>query len=792
MRALVVGLLGIGMATGGVIACALREAPGKGPNMAIGQSLAGCLEGYDAKIREYYNGRSSPQKVNHLFDCTTEALALFLDNTRGEKPGIYTPRELQDFLHKYFLGRQRISNGLLEQFMKLKRALVGGTEVAFTRDEIQKIRAFLQILRENALLLLPDMPLIYGKMTDFSEVQLRTAVSHVMQAGGRLGSEIERLSNFYDFEDFKALLRELEYIFEKDGDGIGPRRIREQFEFLQALKAIFVSPEIRGMGQGDWNQLFKVGTQLHAWWLHMRFIFEREERVLSGPGFRLFTEATELLLDALENSIHRHPEAVIGFRELERLLDANEKFKIVPVSVPTPMLKSVLRPFFQRVLGGESDDAQGRQAPGFSAGAIQRARVAFRQWASTQGGFEALFRRLSSQTPDKHEIWDDLSFTSRELLAEEARTRESAERGDRGDVVTLIREFRPLFHGNDLEITLSSDDPAGLRHSYHNLSQMNWIHAACRFVAQGYAHGDMKTGVAPGLSLAEFQTFYADFRELGIELNQVDPRYSDAPNLRFREGNLFVYHANGDHAIDLNECTELISYLVSIRRLSDRIHDGARAVCQPLDPPMFGRPQYQIGCFTGYYFSQLQRFTARMPGLQKYYRELSAEAKTNFKRYLIAAALRTQSVKRGTIDVADSDGLAGILHYTESLFTRFDADRSGALDTGEVVAAFPTYRQTIADLPGGKLKNDVDYRGLFTYLLAKGYTPDNLWQYAEFWWWKNHPGGWDIRADRSRIFELFSFFKKIGGDPDEVGKGFTWEDGLVSQEALIPSGPSGR
>src|SRR5688572_8220019 len=115
------------VASSAVVGCSLslNEKPPENPVIELGDDM-GCMAGGTQKIKDYIDGQSDDATISKLVQCTSKALQLFSERTRGSDPGKYKPDELEKFLERYFLAPTKFPAGLMTEIMELKKLFLGG------------------------------------------------------------------------------------------------------------------------------------------------------------------------------------------------------------------------------------------------------------------------------------------------------------------------------------------------------------------------------------------------------------------------------------------------------------------------------------------------------------------------------------------------------------------------------------------------------------------------------------------------------------------------------------------
>jgi hypothetical protein len=741
----------------------LNESPVRDTGMEAAGLETPCLDGAAAKFARYLDGAGNGAEIAALCDCADLSIRKFVEHTRGGRPGEYSFDELRSFLRRYFLKDVEISDRLLREAAELKRVGVGGSAGRLTLDELNRTRDLIAAVKAELIRLAPYMPLTRAHAAEMAGSELHTAIGALLDAAANVGRRLDPVGEDYPFERLEGLVTELQ----PHWNGDGPATLLRRLPLARELKvALLFTPRDRIRG-GEWTELLVTVAQWYGLALQYAQLDARHPEWTHGEGraalLRLAAKGRELI----EQAVQRNPGNVIRFAQLNRVIRALEADDL-PVQRET--LVRFLAPAFRGFLGGSEGGPEGRDAIGLTGGAVARAWTAIQRWSEGQRYLEGTFRRIMSES---YRViprgLKEQSFSPAELLRvpvdEALRATGAATRFGTGaaeELRRVIKHQRPFFRGADMEAFFPG--PLGdSRHSFHNLSEANWMRGLARVLITGYAEEPARARAASGVTLQELHRFIEDIRPVMVELKCLDPRRKpeedDLHTKRFLEANLFTYSGNGDGYFDLDEGAELVAFMVSSKRLALRTHRELEKVCQTgaLDP--FGYPVIEPRCFRRELFAGFERYWDHLPGMARYFGRLTPGERAELGRLLEESA-RRKGYTMDWFESADTEGLSLIVMYIEALYTRFDRDGSGALDVDEAREAFRIFRGTLADRTGS---NDRDWLwGLFTYLLKNGTPPErNLGGGLGFWWWRQREPIWSLEADRAMILRIFSEIGKL-------------------------------
>ncbi len=285
----------------------------------------GCLNQFDAKIRNYFKGRSvqdsqeveqNSKDVEAVLDCGVNALSFFMDHVRGESRDAkttkyiisdhYTPDELKRFLETYLLDQKRLPNTLVSGLMSLKVALLGGDANHLSRTDIQRIQTILRTLKIPARAMASFMPLTMERAKTMSLEEIRSAGRALEAAGEIVGTTLSSSAKSYSLDDFKLLLGAVSEVYENGDSGTGPRYFLSHIKVFQGLKLVFVGDGINAVRQDQWKELIKMGARLYSLQLFVSYLSHEKEKTDSAPnpnGKGVERRQWELILTGVEEGL---------------------------------------------------------------------------------------------------------------------------------------------------------------------------------------------------------------------------------------------------------------------------------------------------------------------------------------------------------------------------------------------------------------------------------------------------------------------------------------------------------
>lgn len=759
-------------ALGGCQFSFLEDAPKPVDAIQVAGGGEACLEAALPVIENYFSGSARAEEVGQAWDCASTALDTFMAYTRGRDASSYSALELRSFLESYFLGDVRVSDPLLIEIMRLKQHLLGGELGRVSRDELTRAHAVLSVLKKESLLLLPYVRLI--TMEEPVDLALRrpdrveSAIREVSQATRALGDLFGHSNEPYEIKHLETLLREIQVLYQGRSAWSGPGWLLDHISTFTIAKTFLLKPDGATIAPDEWQTLFARGGDLFGLYLRVHYLLGDRD-LLSGDGLDQLHATLNPLFDLLNEITKSKPDQLIPYGEMDPMVDEILRLKLIDWKVRDTTLKSVVRSVLEKVVnppvGGESVtqgdlDASARPpAPGLrrSMGGLRPENLArFREglmgWLSMQDLWRDLIREAESRDPSLRGKPIPLSVVRKIWPTLQTKYKDQAE-----DLNRLFNRTLPISISVDGTVVFERD-PKKIAFSQDGFNSLNWKQSFIRAVVMGYA-ADPLASRYTGLTKDEFKDFFDDVRALGVDLNFLDPGDEGIWSSTFAEANMFMLASDanepdGASRLSFFEGVDLISYALSGSQMSRGVYRDLGANCRGYAPDVFGIPKVEPDCYRRWFqehFLQNYRF---LPQWARLVKGLSGREKRAFQKELELAA-RKKGYSDDLIESTDIDRGTMIFQYIEAIFTRFDANKSGALELSEAERAFPMLKDVLAEASGISDSNTL--YALFTYLLKFGEPPESLKDKLWFQFiWKADRRMWTISADRRQVLRIIA------------------------------------
>jgi hypothetical protein len=317
--------------------CGLKigERPNQDTIVELGSAQTACLSGASHTLADYFHGKASDNQISSVFSCASNSLKLFQERTRGARPGIYSPAELKKFLTRYFLRDFLISDALMEEFMELKKTLLGGSTDELTMDELDRLRSLLDTLRDVVVRLRPYLPLTPDHVKQLSDDDVNDTIKALREAADALGKILEERASPYEFYHLDRLLAEVEKFLQDDDYVHDTAEFRKYIPLFISIKKIAVSPDGQRMAGKDWRVLISRSADLYGMLLRVYRLYNNEPTLISGVGRVRLMSVSESAYQLLREVVVSNPGETVSFCNIYDAIDEASKLFGYPRNLDT-------------------------------------------------------------------------------------------------------------------------------------------------------------------------------------------------------------------------------------------------------------------------------------------------------------------------------------------------------------------------------------------------------------------------------------------------------------------------
>ncbi len=691
------------------------------PNRALQyfSENAGCLNDFGPKASRYLQGDISEPEWSASCGCTIESLRLFQRYIRGTPENGYTPEDIRAFVGRFLITDREVRLELVRSIFEFKASLLGGDAAVLTRAELQKLVDILESARRSSQSLLPHLYRLAREPSSQELLDFADALTLAL----RMVAENLRSEGYPAFDRAAGdrLLSELAILFRWENPA-------EFTLWTGALKGVLIGGSADSIEGAEWAKTVEVAGRLGGPMIALLALDLGSKRLDRAVLAKLLDNAKSVLLERLHEQ-----GGSVSYERLDLLADRLPSS--IRKRVDAGIIKRTLRPLLHKILATKTDDS-------IDEGSIELLFSQLHLWNRKEGHLESIFDRLPDDALKEGATPEEFQ-TAAEKYARDIGRRPGSQDDLKqiGELIGLASRYRPLFIGDDPQVTFIPTDRIGKFH----LSQLNWISIAIENLLRAY-------GTGRKVSPEQFKEFFADFTEVAAALGIIDTTVPEFQLKRFREANLFTFSGNGDDFVDADEALYLVSYLNSSGVLTAKTTKLLKERCASLGDDHMGGVFYELGCMREAYYSDVDALWDHFPGLLKHYKGLDAKKKLEFQRSLEMAS-RPFGLSDKPVNTSDIQGFSTIPHYVEGLLLRIDENGDQHLDLAEARKALPIFKKFLAELANADPKDEGMLEAVFTYTIKFSHPPrKTVGGISHFLWWRATKAFWKLNADRSAIY----------------------------------------
>ncbi|MBX3022743.1 MAG: hypothetical protein KF799_13805 [Bdellovibrionales bacterium] len=800
---------------------------GENPPPVMKPSFSGngysCVGQIPNQVDRYFNDDLSEAQINEFMRCLQRSFVAFAQLTRGRDQNIYSPDEIRYFLEEHFFKERPISDTLLKEFMVIKQAMIGGSLDQITRQELYSTVDLFEDIRLVALRLKPHIQVLNPRLADMQKprdlgerlAQANTALRMAIQI---VVARLSQSKQTYSYASLTAFLTEFRQFigWDKHYTGSNTHSVEDWVTMLREFKEITVSgQEAQGVRTVEWTPLLENMSRWYLAYLQYR-VGVKSQPVLEGVGLQNTIYLADELFRLTEEAIISHrPSRMIPYGELTDLYQAMYNLGWVKKKLRPQGMERALRAAFTRIFGESRAATQNRTVNGLKIDTLNAMRIDFNRWADIQIKLDANYRGRpnTESVPSIQAVMPGAAnLLSRAVDMADADYDEFMR-------IKTQKLLRPLYSEDwslkdpflvylvpDRQMDFAA---AGLRNEFYNLSRMNLLRSVVTLVFRGYASSGYRSDWQSVIRKPELEAFYQDFRSIGIDVGFMDARNESVGERSFIEGNLFTYasdsfHKGGDNDGQLSfvESMAFAAFLYSGSEISTRIYEDLRGKCVPATigegwpRDLLNQPLLPRCCVYEQLAQELDAQLVNMPALRGFLASSSQEERTSYIENVLSAVYSPKNSSPSWVEASELTTLSVILHYAESVMTRYDRNFNGILETAEIVdeatGVVPVFVGHIMNavndsraravarlneqrkqkgLPSlePELLSEKNARKAFLYILANKSAPNpSLWGdwFSLGWMSVSDPNLALDRRDLAQVFKVFGGLLAPPPDPD--------------------------
>lgn len=740
-----------------------------------------CFKEVPDTISRYAQQRlqSSHELHDKVFSCVDQAIQVFTKRTVGGKdPESYTAAELKYFFQTYIVKKD-ISPDLMQEIMKIKVGLIGGSPDFITKNEFEKIKQLLPLFEKTMLGLYPHLGVLFFRTkTSNSNVPLiksedptadpvLAAVNELKSAVITIYKNLNLEASHYSLNDFYQLVHEIEkqqWNSESENDG------REWHKQILAIK------KIRTLLAGDSNEIKEPQDTLEVYNTlidGLKIVLQFQNSIkfkhwTASGDFSQIDMWVEDVMALFKKSFALRGSKEIPLEQIDTVLDElnSRDLWIKPLQLKTA--KMTYRQFIFRFL---NEDKKINVLNSFDLKHFRKMELEYKAYATIQKNLITIFQSEPRQSIDRvrHHIQKIVVRNKAAKILLQDREEQSVIQEAWSQFLSLIfsDEIRHWSTEGHVSVVLPKtsfgDAPPDnveetLSWSFQELAFLNLIRIPTSVIMSAYSafeeEGYKNSPLHQILKVEQIRAVYNEFKQFGSEMSLFDLRGADTASRTTREADMFTPSGNGDYLVQFMELFDLFSILWSGGELGvSQFKSFARSEgCELPTLDFFKKPYLKMGCAHRSFKKHFNHILPQFLDFRQFVGAFNDEQWGSFYEDLLAVSRVCPTDNIG-LETGDQRTMMVILHYIEVLFSLYDANRDGHFDEAEVSAAYPRFKKFFMEQPP-KMELWPGFKeDAFKFVVLVGHKPD-LKELAAFKL-SSDKG----TADRQKLAKVFAALK---------------------------------
>ncbi|MBX7231855.1 MAG: hypothetical protein K1X29_07190 [Bdellovibrionales bacterium] len=675
-------------------------------------------------------------------------------------------REISDaFLTDLMVVKQTMVGGPADRITRsdLARAI---EILGFLSQQFVKLNPYMKVYNFN--LNLSNLSSGFFPKPEDEKQNLDQATRTLEEVGKAIGEKFMMAEQNYPLEKMESFIDEFREFsgWNKLFPDAKPAKVWT--DLITIFNTIVTGNEKSEVRPRDWPVLLRQMAKWYNFKLKLNYTL-KQPSLLYGDGFQNLKELFENFKEILRFGVNAQSPKIVSFSKINLLIESFERANMLftiptfsaskskqgvinPQRISSASLKTVVEVLLRR---GFSQDqvqkviANARSSSGLDEFSIVQLESEVNFWFETQEFITKNFK--DNQNLDQVLTGLDLIFESEATVDTSVPNPSDIVKDGPSAIFYLLEGLRPFFKKDEDQISLlnSSDVKVSSRAQFHNLSVMNVIRGLISLLMRGYSNtssGRGTFGLGSFLSKGELRNFYNEFRDVGIEFQLFDPAAEDTPERVFRDSKLFTYSGNGKFPesnllpqlggkirlfpdkMSFVEAAEIVTFNYSGGMLAQKIYkdlmnDNGSCLEASKSLPLLDKkgfvtqsildiPGIEKECYKNNLFNILISHLQNLPLLQQEFNKFSDTQKNMLVNTLLSL-VPSQLGRENIVDWSQITTTAVILHYVESVITRYDLNSDGELTGEEVDRAYEIFEPFLSisynQQPGSLLRKGFEF-----------------------------------------------------------------------------------
>jgi hypothetical protein len=684
----------------------LSGKPKANDSIEIQSQLSDCLNDVPTDIKNFLDSKAGGEVLDRTVLCIDDTLTKLQTKVEGrQNADAFSADEVYDLVSTFVKGSTLSREGA-KNLISLKAALLGGDKTRITKGEINDLKTYLGIIRDEAKKLIP-----YILVFRFEKSNKLYSKEFIKEAFGVLNSSIKVLAKAsslagsnYTFSDFRNFLVN---VLNLQGQEKNTVEILTQVNYVLNGYALDLDETEKGIYVDNLTEFLRlVSVQANDY-----VNFDIEDLDTLDDMIEYIQEGIKLI----QNSLQYRRTGVVSVNSLDHLMLALSQSDMFTYKVRASSLinfyKTIFVRMFENGIDGNKLNFTGIKPVNIlnirREIAIYQIYTRFLKKAITAdaiaAGNTAYDLKELQRVIGSYDIWAESDILSQfddntQFIIYQVVTEMRNEFLSATPLVYNRKKLGVAVNQNDWKQTLP-DLTKGL---------VNKMFSRLIMLGYGSKYQVMNQN---SNTITEYNMYlwYSEFKALFVDFKSFDPRTANGGSAFFKVANLFTHAGNGDAQMSFRELHENLSILISGGPSFDEIYtDLGNVKCLLPELDIFDKNWGIESCFETLLDENYKRYYSHLPHLVQYLSGLTPDARKAYFHKITNVSRISSSTEGIQVESSDIRGLNSVLYFIEELFIVNDTDKNGKFSEAEIRTAYPKFKSVATDFAEQSSKAQLD------------------------------------------------------------------------------------
>jgi len=685
--------------------------------------------------------------------CGTTTLA---DGTRVSISCI-SKKEVNEILTTFsdMWAEFRVSDKLVNEGMKLKKVVFGGSELTLTSRDFERGKNKIAGLKSVVEKFLPFYA-VYSNEWDRSNFSYVAAQDFFKQSQDSLQSSAEEIGGLfedsYNIDGLNGFLAEIAVLYPQQDPTKQPvADFQKYVPLLKDIKNIVFSEKDSLVKKEQWAPFLKYAARFYSSYLYFNYFVEKEE---SGtPRFlEAFKSLTDQVLAITKDIIKGKESKYISANEVDQIAFRLVELGMLPAELDKKSLQGVIRLALNRILWPAEERLKGSKPNAINLDSLGNLKTEMQIWYETE-------KYLYSITASPLKLVDLQSQLDKKLKDPNISNELKA-----GLIELALAAYGPVAQTIEKAGHMVITNMTSQSYNMASAARLNLNRTMSRILIRATTTSADRLKKYQGVTLPEAQAVFDVIRPVVVELGFLKEDNTTFMESRFREANIFVAHSNGDSYMSFQETSDIAGMILSGVIVNGNFKKEVEANCTIFHKVSKTKdePYIEEQCIRKIYLEHTDDYLTATPEHVKFFKKLSLDDATDFLENVLKAAGHEPNSKK-TVELVDADLAPHVIQYIEMTMSKYDDNKNGKINLDEARRAFPSFEGILKELTKDQsFIKEKDLFALFGYILYYGKPPGGPKDFVFKWLpWKSEKGQrelWpNIAADRKALASILGY-----------------------------------